>query len=105
MGQPVSIENDRVIDDTFVGLASAKESISIGRDDVDGERPGETLIAAVKKFEQDGGFKRIQEGRNETLAAAEAADEIERRNRNIEMDAALPPPMGHPEKEHDLGED
>lgn len=105
MGQPAVIENDHVIDETFAGLANPAKTIEIGKDDVEGERPGAVLIDAVKQFERDGGFKRIQEKRNEEIAAADATDAAAKKSQTIEIDVTLPATAADLEKDREITEE
>jgi hypothetical protein len=104
MGKPAVIDNAAVIDETFAGLANASETFEIGND-VTGERPGAILIDAVKQFEKDGGFKRIQETRNADLVNAEIADAAARAKHKIDLDISLPSRSNQPEADRDIKED
>lgn len=101
MGEPAVINNSRIIDDTFAGLENPINVIELGKD-VDGERPGATLVNAVKQFGKDGGFRLIQEQRNAAIAADETADEITKRNRKIEIEITIPTSGDALEKDRDV---
>lgn len=53
-----------VIDETFAGLEHPAEVHNAGRPDIKAGRPGEALIAEVRKFASEGGFRKIAEDRD-----------------------------------------
>jgi len=65
---------ETIIDETFAGLVAPSETHSVGRPDIDKDRPGDILVAEVRKFGAEGGFRRIAEERTLKRAAENAAD-------------------------------
>lgn len=63
-----------VIDETFAGLAEPVEMHRAGRPDIEDGRPGDILVAEVRKFAADGGFKKIAEERDERRKRDDAAE-------------------------------
>jgi len=83
-----AIDNIGVIDDTFAGLLNPRDRIDLGRPDLK-ERPGDTLVEAVRTFEREGGFKALQKMRDERRREAEAPD-VRSGRRDPMMDVSLP---------------
>jgi len=73
------IDNYGVIDDAFSGIAQPQRTIEMGRPDIETDRPGETLVEAVREFARDGGFRAIREERNQQRAKEESAGRAVRR--------------------------
>lgn len=84
MGQP-GIENYGLIDDSFAGLSRPQRTIDMGRPDLAGERPGATLVEAVRKFERDGGFKALREERDVARHRGQEPDAPTRRDAPIDV--------------------
>jgi len=102
MGQPAVITNADIIDDTFAGLVNPIDVIELGKD-TECERPGATLVNAVKQFEKDGGFKLIQEQRNAKITQGEMIDAEARRNQNVELQINMPTNGEALEKDREVG--
>lgn len=68
------MEQHAVIDETFAGLARPTQTFELGRQDIEEERPGAALVAAVQEFEAADGFKKIAADREAARVADEAKD-------------------------------
>lgn len=68
------MERHAVIDETFAGLANPSMTFEMGRPDITENRPGTALVEEVKKFDAEGGFKKIAEDRDEARIRDEKAD-------------------------------
>jgi len=65
--------NNRIIDETFIGLLDPKEVHELGREDITSDRPGQSLLQIVQEFGRKG-FDQITEERAAQRAALESAD-------------------------------
>jgi len=82
------IENAGMIDETFTGLSHPRQRFDMGRPDLLEERPGDTLVEAVRQFEREGGFQALAEERNIKRREAQAPDV--RKSQADLIDVSLP---------------
>ena len=68
------MEQREVIDETFAGLVTPRETFEMGRPDMVEGRPGAALVDVVRKFADDGGFQRIADDREKARMEDETAD-------------------------------
>lgn len=68
------MEQREVIDETFAGLVTPRETFEMGRPDMVEGRPGAALIDVVQKFEAEGGFQQIAADREKARTEDETAD-------------------------------
>lgn len=89
------MEQHSIIDETFAGIARPTQTFEIGRPDIEDERPGSALIAAVREFEAADGFKKIAETRDAARVAEEKVDASVVRAKGAEVDFAIIPKDSH----------
>ncbi|NTF17494.1 hypothetical protein G6L37_03710 [Agrobacterium rubi] len=68
------MEQRAVIDETFAGLVSPKQTFEMGRPELTENRPGTALVEEVRDFDAKGGFRQIAEDRETVRANDEKAD-------------------------------